>query len=123
MIIDEKYNREFDIIFSKIWSENLSNIFVREICFPSFSTAVSHSHVIRISLCDYRGYSLVWLYQYGGGGHHSTSREGKQRCYGPFSRLLLTSYAFLYAETFSDFGKIGNLIYLRRNLFLDPEKC
>ena len=39
------------------------------------------------------------------------------------ARLLLTSYTFLYAKKFSGFGKIGNFIYRRRNLFLCPEEC
>jgi hypothetical protein len=34
------------------------------------------------------------------------------------AKLLLTSYAFLYAKNFSGFGKTGNLIYRRRNVFL-----
>jgi len=38
------------------------------------------------------------------------------------ARLLLTSYAYLYANNFSGFGKIGNLIYRCRNIFLGHEE-
>lgn len=75
--IDEKDNRELDIIFSKMWSENFSNIFVKEFCSRSSSTAVSYPHVIRISLCDCRWLSLAWPYQHGrwGSSFHKQRRQ------------------------------------------------
>jgi hypothetical protein len=81
--------------------------------------------VIRIiSLCDCRWYSLVWLYQQGWGEIIIPQAEKANTGVTDASaRLLLTSYAFLYAKTFSGFGKIGNLIYRRRKLFLCPEEC
>ena len=39
------------------------------------------------------------------------------------ARLLLTSYAILYAKTFLGLGKIGNLFYCHRKLFFGPEEC
>jgi hypothetical protein len=93
--IDEKDTRKFDITFSKMWRENFSNIFVKEFCLRSSITIVSYRHVIRISPCDCRWYSLVWLYQHVGGGHYSTSKEDKHRCYGRFSKDFINLISIL----------------------------
>jgi hypothetical protein len=55
---DENYIRELDIMFSKEWSENMSNIFMTYFCFHPSSRAVAHCPVNRKSLCDFRWYSL-----------------------------------------------------------------
>jgi hypothetical protein len=72
--IDEKENRELDIIFSKMWSENISNIFLKDFCCLPSSRAVYYPPVIRNSLCDFRWCSSVWTYQLWW-GHHSSAEE------------------------------------------------
>jgi hypothetical protein len=43
--IDEKENRKLDIIFPKMWSENISNIFIKDFCcLPSSSAVLPASH-------------------------------------------------------------------------------
>jgi hypothetical protein len=65
---DEKDIGELDIMFSKVWSENMSIIFMKYLCFHPSSRAVAHSPVNRKSLCDFRWYSFIWIYHHGWAG-------------------------------------------------------
>jgi hypothetical protein len=86
--INEKDITELDIVFSKMHSENISNIFVEDFyCHPS-GRAVFCPPVISNSLCDFRWYSFVWIYQHGW-AHHSGSIKGKHSRYGWFCEASL----------------------------------
>jgi len=80
--IDVKDKRELDVIFPKMWIENISNIFVED-----FAIIHSVGKCLTLqrsgTLCDFRWYSFVRIYQ-DGWAHYSRKREGKHGSYGRF---------------------------------------
>jgi hypothetical protein len=69
------------IKFSKFWSKNMSNILVKYLCCNPSSKVVSLFQVLTYFLCDFRSYSLAWIYQH--------RRENQPRS-GAGERLLWT---------------------------------
>ena len=87
--INVKGNTERGTIFSKMWSENISSIFTKDLrCHPP-SRAVSCHHVIRNSLCAIICYySFAWIYQHQS-AQHSRSREYEHNCYVCFCKACI----------------------------------
>ena len=81
--------------------------------------------VIRNSLCDFRWYSFVCIYQHVW-AHHSRSRERERSCYGGFCKACISfihTFSLYVLKLFRSLGKICNLIYHRWKIFLGPEEC
>jgi len=76
------------IKFSKFWSKNMTNIFVKYLCCHPSSEVVSLFQVLTYFLCDYRSYSLVWIYQHGR-SNQPRSGEGEHVCYGRFYKASI----------------------------------
>jgi hypothetical protein len=70
---DEKDIRELDIMFSKVWSENMSSISIKYFCCHPSSRAVAHSPVNRKS----RDFRWFLLYGYIILGRHISPEAGR----------------------------------------------
>jgi len=90
-------------------------------CFVCFG----HTSVTRSSLCDFRWYSFVWIYQYGW-AHHSRSREWTWLLWSVLQGVCQLHKHFCslcMLRLFQSLGRNGNLIYHCWKFWLGPEKC
>ena len=106
--INEKENRELDIIFSKTWSENISNVFIKDFrCVPSSRAVLPSSHQELSVWFQMVFFCLEWCPHPPWVGTSFQHREGKHTCYGHSTWPLLTSFIFLCPLddiTFPTFG-------------------
>jgi len=108
-----------------MWSGNISNVFISDICCHSSSRAVPyHKSSGTLLVISYN----ILLYGYTGLGGHVIPK------WGNVSVLLWTPlqvFCQLHAhfcplcmlKIFQSFGKIGNLIHHQWKFLLDPEEC
>lgn len=123
-VIDVKDRREFDI-FSKVWSENISNTFVKDsaVTHPAGLHPPLQPSVIpvRLQMVFFCTDTSPWV---------GTSLQQQRR----LNRLLWTLlqgvcqfnthlYPLCVLRHFQSLGKLGNLFYHRGKCLLDSEEC
>jgi len=98
--------RELDLIFSKMWIENISSIFVED-----FDVIHSVGKCLTLQCSgtpyDFRWNSFVWIYRQGW-AHYSRNRESRHDSYGSHchtSTNFIRIFVPLNAKTFPAFER------------------